>query len=53
MTNDEPVAYAIYGRKTGQCREVRDDLSDDDLTELAEFYDVVPLYPRIDKETQR
>jgi hypothetical protein len=39
---DEPIAWAIYGKVTGNVREVT--LDEDEANELREFYDVVPLY---------
>lgn len=38
----EALAWAIYGRKSGNLKRVVDDI--DEAAEMSEFYDVVPLY---------
>jgi cytochrome c553 len=49
---DEPVAWAVYGRVTGNLMRVvmHDDLDDEDMTDLREWYDVKPLYLREKKD---
>ncbi len=42
---EEPVAYAIYGRTTGWLRDVAQ-LDEEQVADLAQYYDVVPLYRR-------
>lgn len=41
-TDDEPIAYAVYGRATGNLKYV-EVLDEDEVAERSEFYDVVPL----------
>ncbi|MEV7827533.1 hypothetical protein [Microbacterium enclense] len=43
MTTIKPTAWAVYGRKTGSLRDIVGD--DETARDLAEYYDVVPLYP--------
>lgn len=44
VTDAEPVAWAIYGRKTGALRHV---VQDGDIAfEMSEHYDIVALHPR-------
>lgn len=44
-TDDEPVAYAIYGRATGNLKYVQV-MDEHEVEEQSEFYDVVPLFRR-------
>ena len=42
-TDDEPVAYAIYGRATGNLKYVQI-MDAHEVDEQSEFYDVAPLF---------
>ena len=44
-TDDEPVAYGIYGRVTGNLKYVQV-MDEQEVVEQSEFYDVVPLFRR-------
>lgn len=44
-TDDEPIAYAIYGRVTGNLKYVQV-MDEQEVKEQSEFYDVAPLFHR-------
>lgn len=44
-TDDEPIAYGIYGRVTGNLKYVQV-MDEQEVAEQSEFYDVVPLFRR-------